>query len=72
MRFWLLDEDDRRLFGTARSPGELYRKPVKYNDNIVGWVVMPADDNINRAADQSFHISRHANQLDSLWRWCCW
>ena len=55
MRFWLLDTDNKRLFGHGPvPPGELYRKPVKYEENIVGWVVMPADDKINLAADQSF------------------
>ncbi|MDX7991313.1 two-component system sensor histidine kinase BaeS [Xenorhabdus sp. psl] len=54
-QFWVVDAQMKRLVGHPRDiPAESYRKPVTYQNNIVGWVIVSASDKISLQADISF------------------
>ncbi|WP_197541028.1 two-component system sensor histidine kinase BaeS [Xenorhabdus doucetiae] len=62
-QFWIVDARMNRLVGHSNDiPAESYRRPVTYDNNIVGWVIVSASDKITRQADISF---AHQQQFTS-------
>ncbi len=54
-QFWVVDRHMNRLVGHADNMSEeTYRKPVIYQNEVVGWVIVSASDKITRQADISF------------------
>ncbi|MDC9581257.1 two-component system sensor histidine kinase BaeS [Xenorhabdus sp. PR6a] len=62
-QFWIVDTHMHRLVGHSNDiPADSYRKPVTYNNHVVGWVIVSASDKITRQADISF---AHQQQFTS-------
>ncbi|WP_092509528.1 two-component system sensor histidine kinase BaeS [Xenorhabdus mauleonii] len=62
-QFWVIDSQMKRLVGHPGDiPSETYRKPVIYQGNTVGWVIVSASDKMTSQADISF---AHQQQFTS-------
>ncbi|SFU47349.1 two-component system, OmpR family, sensor histidine kinase BaeS [Xenorhabdus koppenhoeferi] len=62
-QFWVVDAQMNCLVGySGNIPAESYRKPVTYQDKVVGWVIVSKSDKITSQADISF---AHQQQFTS-------
>ncbi|HGJ5881873.1 two-component system sensor histidine kinase BaeS [Arsenophonus sp.] len=59
---WIVDHNMTRLSGRGILPTasqDIIQKPVKYHNQIVGWVISNAADKISREADINFDRQQH-------------
>lgn len=59
---WIVDHNMARLSGRGELPTasqDIIQKPVKYHNQIVGWVISNAADKISREADINFDRQQH-------------
>ncbi|HGJ5872422.1 MAG TPA: two-component system sensor histidine kinase BaeS [Arsenophonus apicola] len=59
---WIVDHNMDRLSGRGKLPivsEDIIQKPVKYHNQIVGWVMSNAADKISREADINFDRQQH-------------
>ncbi|VTP65747.1 Signal transduction histidine-protein kinase BaeS [Serratia rubidaea] len=54
-QFWVVDSQFRRLVGhSGPLPKEGTRQPIRYNNQIVGWVIATPPERLTRNADINF------------------